>query len=483
MAYPLIGKETIEIDWKNFTRGMSTSDYTSDAGFSAGVDIPNNAASYVNPLVNPGALSFPATPTDKSTNLTGQMIASCEDPTLGGGGATRLFVSADASNIGRFYSINSVGDLTQVGSADGTAGAVYIAGKTDMIGFAAETYVTNQHYIVRWESPSTFVLTFYDFNSTYSNNASVPHPALVYRNFAYYGNGNILLRQSGAGVAPVTILTLPANQVIVALGIDPGSGNMLISVVSQINISGTVNSQAFVLYYDGSSPESTKIVPVDTMITAFYNVGATVFITYGQKLGYWTGAGIQFLRTLLIQLDNTQLAYKHHLTNIDETLYIVERQNILAYGQVMQGVAKAFWYLYGNSPGGTPTNLSLVTNIGNNTLAYSYATSKFATLDTSSIGESGQLYTQNYNFARTINFAQVIIQFTTLIPINTDIGSASIMDENNTVTPIGLVRTEQSNVSWVTLPWPSLTVRQLQLQYIPILPYPIFRITIFYNNI
>jgi len=61
---------------------------------------------------------------------------------------------------------------------------------------------------------------------------------------------------------------------------------MLISIVEQLNLSGTVNSLARVGYYNGFSNKLSKVVFVDEMVLAFYPVGGTVYITYGQKLGF-----------------------------------------------------------------------------------------------------------------------------------------------------------------------------------------------------
>lgn len=481
MAYPLIGKETIEIDWKNFTRGMSTSDYTSDAGFSVGTSVSTGAASYVNPLVNPGALSFPASPTDKSTNVADSVIASSPDPSAT---YNRLFVG----DAGKFYGWN--GTTMTLVATDSTRS--YVAGKTDIAPYGSYAYGTSATQIFEWQpSSATINQSFLSGGFVGSSGsatwvaANVPHPVLNFEGNIYYGNGPQLLRQTAVGAQPSEILLLQNfGETIVALGIDPGSGKMLISYTSGQNLSGTLPNINKVGYYDGFSNKLLKSVIVDDMITAFYPVGATVFTTYAQNLGYWTGAGIQFLRTLLISLNNTELAYKHHLTNIDEILYVVERQNILAYGQVMRGAAKAFWYALGNYPGGNATNLSIITNLGSNVLGYSYATNKFATLDTSSttsLGGNAEFYSQNYNVPRVTAFAQIIIQFISPIPTNTQMGSMAIIDENGVITNIGSVQTEQTGVSWVALPWQSLTQRQIQLRYIPILNTPVFRITIFHT--
>lgn len=474
----MVGQKTIEIDWKDFVRGMGTGSYTSDAGFSPGIDINGSTATRVNLTVNPGAISFPAAPTDRSTNLVGDMLMSCENPTVGGSNNGRLYVSSDVDQDGRFYSSGSTGILTSRGAED--TGAHYIAGRSDMIGFQGEAYVTNDHYIVRWQQPNSFDYTWGTFLNVFC-----PHPALSYEGSAYFGDANLLLRTSVAGTPPTAILTLQTNQVIVALGVDPGSGKMLISVVDQYDNSDSTYSQCRVLYYDGFSNKASKVVLTDDTILAFYNVGGTVFCTYGQNFGYWTGAGIQFLRRLNVGFDNTQLTYKHHITNIGEVIYIIEKANILAYGQVLGGASKAFWYAYGNAPSGILLNMNMIAYIGSNVLSFGYANAQFFTLDTSSIANkdsSAGFFSQTFNFERVIEFTQVIVQYISAIPANTDIGNISIINENNIVQTLDTIRNTQGGLTWVARSWGALELRSLTLEYIPLIALPVYRITIFYNE-
>lgn len=460
---------------------MTSSNFAQDGGFSIGISPTDGAsASVVNPLITPGVLNFPASSTDKSSGLTGEMIASCEDPA---GSAARLFVSSDTDQDGRFFSADSTGTLTMRGSEDTSHN--YVQGKTDAIGYKGEAYVTSDTTIVRWQQPATINTSFYDLTSTYSGAANVPHPALVFEDNAFYGNGNILLRQTSAGGTPATILSLPSNQVIIALGIDPGSGKMLISVVDQYNLSGTINSQPRVLYYDGFSNKASKVVLVDSMITAFYNVGSTVFIGYGQKLGYWNGAGIEFLRSLDIGLINTQLLYKHRFTNIGDILYIVEKNRILAFGEIMRGQGRSFWYLLENLPSGVPgTILSLLVNLGSNLLSYSYATSQFFTLDISStatINGFSQLYTLRYDFPRPVTFNNVVLDYVSALPASTLVAAVYLKYDNAGSQQVGSVNAGSETKTTFECPYPTIETRSIQILYTALAVAPLERMTIFYT--
>lgn len=486
----MIGQKSIEINWTNFTKGHTTGDTTTDGGFSIGVNPSDGIqASVINPIVQPGVLNFPASPTDKSANLLGVMIASCEDPA---GNAHRLFISSRTgstpteANAGRYYSCDSAGTLTLQHAVDTTQ--TYIVGKTDLIGFQGEAYVTSSTYIQRWQQPGTINLTFLQFTSSLASSA--PHPALVFEQNAFFADGNQLWRMNVAGTPPTVILTLSSGQVITALGIDPGSGKMLISIVSQFNISDTIPSVSMVGYYNGYSNKLDKIVIVDDMITAFYPVGGTIFITYGSRFGYWTGAGISFLRKLNVSYDNSELIYKCKITNIGEVVYIAEKNRILAYGEVILGQGKRFWYCLENIP---VNNLSFVTNLGSNSstaqnLAYSFnlnSAGVFDLLDTMSIASrgTGQIFTLSYDFSRPVTFDNFVIEYVSNITASTDIGQVFLGTDYTDIAAVQIatVNTGTKVTTTFECPYPVAETRTIQVNYQAIAQLPIKRFTIFYT--
>lgn len=418
-----LGKKLFQWNYTDIVKGMSSSDGISDGGFS-----PNTDA--VNIITQSGLIYQPSVPTDASTNLAGQMIASCEDPS---GNYARLYVAAvTSSQDGNFYSLSTGNVLTARGSSDTSHD--YIQGKTDMIAYAGEAYITNASTLVRWSSigsSNTFDTGFASFSS-----ALAPHPALVYNNFAYYGDGNLLLRQDGAGVSPVTILTLAPGVVIVALGIDPGSGLILISLIGQINLSDTINSGASVAFYDGFSAEVSRYVQVDGMITAFPSTEGAMYAAYGQNLGLWNGSGITFLRKMNVDFDNTQLMYKHHFTSIDSTLYVIEKYKVIAYGPVRQKGPNVFYSALANTPSGTPTNLTNIANIGQNQVSISYFTSKFAIWATQDIVNNPgtmTLYTNSYDFDDEVWIRRIRVIFATSVGTNVTPGTLVIFNENGQI--------------------------------------------------
>lgn len=458
-----LGKKLFQWSYPDIIKGMSSSDGISDGGFSSNTDAINITAIQ-------GIAYQSNFPTDKSTGLTGEMIASCEDPT---GNYKRLYVSTVPSN-GRFWSLDGVNAVTQRGATDSTH--QYVQGKTDMIAFDNEAYITSNSTIVRWSaigSVDTIDNAFFTFSDAFS-----PHPALVFETYAYYGDGNLLYRQSAAGVTPTVILTLPSSWVIVALGIDPGSGRMLISVIGQINLSGGVNSGARVMFYDGFSGQSVRSVLVDDMVTAFAPTEGALYCSYGQSFGVWNGSGITFLRKMNVDFDNTQLMYKHHFTSIGSTLYFIEKHKVIAYGPVRQKGDNVFYPALANisASTGLPVNLTNIANIGGNVISISYPTSKFAiweTLTSSGSKNSLALYTNSVDFDDEFWIRRIRVIFNDLVGINVTPGQLYIYNEGGFVNQGGngggaysLINSSGATIAYKDILNVDLKLKQIQLRVI-----------------
>lgn len=417
-----LGKKIIEWNYVDQVKGMSTSGQIADAGFSPVTDGMNLST-------NPGVMFNPPAQIDASAGVTGAMIASCEDPT---GNYDRLYTSSTtiAGGDGRFFSL-SAGVITQRGSTDSSHG--YVFGKTDMIAFDGEAYITSATDLVRWSSigsSNTFNTSFFAFNDAFA-----PHPALTFNNFAYYGDGNQLLRQSAAAATPSAILTLPASWVIVALGIDPGSGSMLISVIGQINLSDSINSGCRIGFYDGFSNQVSRYVQVDDMVTAFAPTEGSLYCSYGQNLGLWNGSGITFLRHMALNFDYTELMYKQHFTSIGSTLLFVERARIIAYGPVRQKGDNVFYPVLTNTIDDIDVDLSHIASIGSNNVSMAYDTNQFDIFNMFDVTATNQeFWSNNYNFDDELWVRRARIVYKNKVPDGQSPGNLVIYDQDGIVT-------------------------------------------------
>ena len=243
---------------------------------------------------------------------------------------------------------------------------------------------------------------------------TVPHPAIVFEDNAFYGDSNGLWRQTDANVQPTKILTLAGTQVIIALGIDRGTGLMLISTTSTFNISNTGTGVHRLHWYDGYSNKTRKTVIVDDLICGFYNLGNITFVGYGQNLGYISGSGINFLRRFRnVGLAQLQLPYKHNFAHIGSTLYVIDGDQILAYGPVLAGGPSVFYYLYLNDIAADAV-FSCIFNAGSNNLGMACPTSKFHTLATRSVANLSnglELHSNWYYFPRPVILRGARIEF------------------------------------------------------------------------
>ena len=398
----MIGKNQLVIDAKDWVRGISSSAEMTDGGFS-----PETVA--VNLITPIGTIHHPASLVDSDTDvrLTREIIASSpdDDSFLG---YERKMVTTD----GKYYRYNGTKIPETALRTDGTN--TYSSGFTDMITFAGETYITTKEKLVRWdETGATFNASFASFTST-----TYPHPAITYENNAYYGDGNLLKIQSSAGGALSTVLTLSSDQIIVALGIDPNSGLMLISTSDSLNSSDTISSINRIHWYDGNSAKSSKVAIVDDLVIAFEPVGATVFVFYGNNMGYLNGSGISFLRKLNnVSLSSAELPFKHKVTHIGSTLYVVDGLSILAFGEVGRGNRVFYYAVYNTVNSNKPTALF---NVGNNKLVISFASAKFYTCDTTSVSTTGTLalYSLKYNFPRPVFLRSISIEYSDAVVSN-----------------------------------------------------------------
>ena len=393
----MIGSKQLVIDASEFLKGMSVNEELADVGFSPSTE-------GVNLTKTPGVIYAPAIQVDGDSDviLDDEIIASCPDHAAASP-SDRLVVTAD----GDFMRFNGTKLLDVTGGQDTTQ--TYAKGFTDIVNFAAETYATSKEYLARWSGTQTF-----NFQFAANTNAALPHPLVVFENNLYSADGNLLKRMTGAAAAPATILTLATNEFIQALGIDPTSGKILVSVVYGQNISGLISRTNKVLWYDGFSNKVIKSIVVEDMVTAFHNHSGNVVVGYGTSLGILTGSGIRFLRKLNnVSLLSTELPYKHNFASIGNTMYVVDKTKVLAYGPVFGN--NIFYYAMTNKVNSNA--IDCIFNAGSGKLGFSTATSKFYTMDTTSVATLNKLnfYTNFYSFPRPILIRRVYLEYIDLV--------------------------------------------------------------------
>lgn len=421
----MIGKYQITLDGGQFVRGQSVSDYSDDGGLGS-------SSVNLNMLATPGVVYPISQPTTIRTaggaDPLDVFIASCEDTNTTGN--YRLLLDKAA----HFYTY----DGTNI-TLDKTGSATYTQGRADMVysGLGAyAAYASSNGDVTKWLVGTSIDETWW--SATVGGTAlgnTVPHPLLMFGSLLYIADGQYIHAFDGS-THQNAMLTLQPNEIIYSLGIEPGSGLIMIGVQTKgtINLGNVQNAKYYVHLWDGFSSTIRRRVPVDDLPTCMYSNAGQVIVGYGQNIGAWNGTGITFLRRLASNpAAKETLLYKHHITNIGRTLYYVDGVNAMAYGQIVPGVP-AFWNAYQDST----NTISLLANVGGNNLGMAFNTSStksFVTMATLTAGTStATIYTNNIDFPRPV-FIRRMRVFTTGVTHTSafGVGGIAIIDEKGVV--------------------------------------------------
>lgn len=453
-------QEILVIDAKNFARGMASGKYAQDGFFS-----PEIYAG-VNLTYKPGAIYGQPAATDISPTSSGVFSATCK----GGGASAGLGYKNNygVTESNKFYTYD--GSSWSLG-ATGGGSKQYVGGKTDMI-FYKENLYTTSNTDITLATLSTYAITgvnesWWTSTKGKSSLSSVfPHPMVIFEDILWIADGQYLHKWDNT-TATSQAFTLTDDQNITALGVDPSSGRMMIATTQGANASGTLPRMNKISFWDGTSSKVLRAVNVDAMVTSFHVVGGTVYIGYGKNIGYWNGSGISWLRTLskITSYSASLLPYKHRITSIENTLYVVDGSQVLAYESVLAGYPKVFYYVYGAINGTFPIQLlNTICDFGKGNLGISHTDGsgvnyfmKFPTrtLTTGSSTDAFQsIFTTFFTFKKKIRIKMIKLAFTEAI-------------ENNK-SPWGVWAYGSDNGAPITFTRPyTFTSNMYELEYIP----------------
>lgn len=468
----MIGKQTFEIGPTEFLTGVTSGLNTDDGGLSP-------QTYQMNVTAVPGVIYSPGPVVDESTNVAGKIIASCGDTTYLGKDRIML------DDTGKFYWFDG---STVTEKADSTK--TFSIATTDMVPFNGSIYATTvagiNGEIVEYDKVTSVVNDWWSSASHLNQGNTLSfltpwRPLLVYEKHMYLGDANNLHRISEAEDVDNSILTLSAGENISALGIDQGSGRMLIATNSGSNYSGLKHHQTRIYVYDGFSNKASRVVEVEGLVNCFKNVGNTTFVFYGNKLGYWTGSGIEFLRTLNFTTAAGALINPHRACGIDNTLYYVDtvagvgvaggaaiNKQIMAYGEIIKGTGKVSYpVLYPDTP---TTGLTALFPVRGREIGYAFPTNKFYTfdLDDISAGTDGgtAIHSKRYTWPRPVTINSVVVEFDAALPdVNKNMLTLSIIDSRgNTNATVSVNPTGRTDIREWEFTYPTIDTRSAQFK-------------------
>lgn len=471
----MIGSKQFTIGPEEIVRGAASSNYVNDGGFS------NLSTFGMNLTAHPGVLFGSATMVDTTHPSTGLPIASCGDSING-------FYRVVLSDNGKIFTADSAGVLTERSDSTGT----YVQGTSDIVQYRDATYATSQTNVCKISGATFGTLDEVWWSATIAANGVLltgnRHPLLVFEDNLWIGDKNMLHRYDGT-TSSKGFLTLPAGQNIVGLSIDPNSGKMLISITEGDNINGTLSVLAKVGLYDGFSSKLIRVVIVDEMVTAMYPLAGVVYMTYGKNFGYWNGSGINWIRKLKnVTLTQNSLIYKHKITNVDKTLYLVDGAELLAYGEVLPGKSKVFYGGGGNPQGAV---MSMVCPIGSGKLCLasgSTASPYWWSFDVTSVATTSGInfYSKKYRFKQKVQLRSIAFQYFNSVAASTNAATVVSLDATGSHAMSALTNT-QSDAVYELETTPAQTIppsKYIQFQYQgTTVNYGIEQITISYDEI
>lgn len=416
----MIGKNQIEFGWQDFVAGATTSNETADGGFTP-------SSQHINTVVYPGLVYSSPNGTNQSTNLTDTLIASCEYES----NTTPTYDHLYVDDTGGYYRQSG---QTITKDYSGAQTSRYTTGITDMVAYDTDAFVTLTNDVSKYAPNSSLDEDWW--TNTMAQAAlgtSRWHPMLVFQQLLWIADGNKLHTFDAATVtATADVLELGEFEKIIALGIDPGTGLMMISTTNAFDSSDITQRTNAIYLYDGFSSKPRKKTLVDDMVTFIYPVGGVVYMGYGLCIGAWNGSGITFMRRLT---RSTQLPpYKHVVSNYQNILLVRDGNEVWAYGEIVPGKKGWFPFLKNRSSDTSSTaDYALVAHTGEGNVTVSFSSSKAYqySIDTQSAG-TGTLVVRKIDFPRPC-FVRMIRILTTAVTTTSGIGTVGFYDETGTL--------------------------------------------------
>ena len=356
----------ININWKNFIAGESANDWTPNGGFS-----PKSFG--LNLTKERGQLYFAENPTDISGNLGDDIVATCIDPELSG---NDLYLVGDDAH---FYRLNGT-TLTDVI----TGGNTYQVGTSDMTPFEGSFYATSQTAVAQFNNNvGTLVENWWSGLTT-----GVRHPLEVVESELFIGNNNEIFFYDGSSSG--TAFTLPTTQNVTTLRRHPDGKTLLAFTGDAKDFSHGRNGGGKVYYCDPVLRDWTREVVIESQVEGSRTVGGTIYVTWGDNVGYFDGNGLKFLKKL-----GNATTYSQSMNKFEDFFIIRDTTKVKAFGNL--GSGRVWWNMYKDQVNGF--SLSAIAYLGGNQLLTSSSGGTLLDItDYDNTGSAGQFFSNRTYF-------------------------------------------------------------------------------------
>lgn len=371
----------LTIDFNNFVLGESITQRTPDKGFS-----PQSYG--INLTYEKGTLYFQETVTDRSTNLEGDIVCTTNDPEFLGNDNYIL------DDEGKFYTLSGA-SLTK---RQTDAVMVYQVGTSDMIKYRGNTLATSQTDVALLGGDNLTSID-HDWWSVTRGHGSLQtgyrHPLEIVEDILYIGDKNYIHTWDN-GTSVYQAMALPDGINIITLRKHPDGRHLIAFCGITANYSHTRSGGGKIYIIDTVNLEFIREIDTEAQVEGSRNVGGVVYVTYGDKLGYFNGDGISWLRDLTAG----STTYSHQLANAEDILLVRDGIYLLAYGDLGQG--KVWWRPHATQAG-SYVNFTAVGYKGNGVVlvCYKNGTTAVETLEELNIRNVGinGIFLSNHSLA------------------------------------------------------------------------------------
>lgn len=401
---------SITINYQDFNKGVSVSDFLPTGGFS-----PKDKGHNLH--ATPGVLNSQPAVVDNG---------SCKDIIAwtnkqGGTDADIVALGIDTSNDDGFiYSFSSTGVPTQKGTDNGRN---YKKGISDIVFFKGDYYTTSDTDIAKINGALSSI-DYTWWTTTKGKTAltsGVAHHLLVFEDTLYITNGNKLISFDGTNIVEAA-LTIDQYYNITAF--EEYQGKVYIAAQPLTGNTNGYHGLSKLYVWDGVDVNNwLASFEVEDYISALYVYNGTLLVFNNYYCGYFNGINIIKL------FDISNMVFKGNITQFKERLYISTYRDIICYD------GKKYYYFFYNSADDAVEGIHC--SKGDN---FIISTNGKAYLTYLNNAGGAALWSSNrYHFSGNVRIRKVVVELATALYSGSDM-AVTLSDHQAAVKSLGSIK-------------------------------------------